>query len=132
MRAEAIVSVNYGPGPRHVSHALKRAGFDPFDRPLDRLLAGLRRHSPDAYRLVPGEPGRPDRWLARCPLHPDIGFALVIIDRGDDQEPDLWCKVGCPVGIVRYALAPDPERERAAEAAARVLIWAQTYRKGTA
>jgi hypothetical protein len=111
-------------GPRHISHALKRADFDPFDRPLDRLLAGLRCHSSDAYRLVPGEHGLPDRWLARCPLHPDVGFTLTV-----SEEGDLRCRAGCPEWAISYALLDDPERERAAAAVARALVWAQNYGK---
>jgi hypothetical protein len=111
-------------GPRHIRHALADVGFDPFQRPLDRLLAGLRRHSPDSYRLVPGEGDTPDHWIARCPLHVDAGFTLVLSEAGR-----LWCRVGCPEGIIRYALVDDPERERAAESAARVIVWAQNWKR---
>jgi hypothetical protein len=116
----AGVSVNYRRSPRHVSHALASAGFDPFSRRLDRLLAGLRRHSRDAYRLVPGEGHEPDRWLARCPLHPDVGFTLTV-----SEEGDLQCEVGCPDWAIRFALLDDPERERAAAAVARAIVWAR-------
>jgi hypothetical protein len=116
------VSVNYRRGPLHVSHARKRAGFDPFSRQLDRLLAGLRRHSSDAYRLIPGQGHEPDRWLARCPFHSDVGFTLTV-----SEEGDLRCGVGCPEWAVRFALLDDPERERAAAAVARAIVWAQSY-----
>lgn len=113
-------------GPRHISHALAGAGFDPFERPLDRLLAGLRAHSPDAYRLVPGERGDPDHWIARCPLHVDAGFTLVVTEGGG-----LSCRLGCPEWAVRCALLEwvDPERKRAAAAVARAIVWGQTYGK---
>jgi hypothetical protein len=39
----------------------------------------------------------------------------------------VWCKVGCPTGIVRYALLDDPEREREAERRAAVLLWARSF-----
>jgi hypothetical protein len=111
-------------GPRHISHALADAGFDPFERPLDRLLAGLRRHSSDAYRLVPGERGDADRWFARCPFHVDVGFTLTVTEAGD-----LSCRAGCPEWAIRYTLLGDPEREKAAEAAARVIVWAQNWKR---
>jgi hypothetical protein len=120
MQAEGAVRS----GPRHISRALADAGFDPFERPVDQLLAGLRRHTPDAYRLVPGEGDAPDHWIARCPLHVDVGFTLVLTEAGR-----LWCRVGCPEGIIRYALVDDPERERAASATARAIVWGQTYGK---
>jgi hypothetical protein len=111
-------------GPRHISAALKSAGFDPFERPVDRILAGLRRHTPDAYRLIPGERGGADRWLARCPFHPDVGFTLTITEAGG-----LSCRVGCPEWAITYALVDDPEREKAAAATARVIVWAQDWKR---
>jgi hypothetical protein len=115
--------------PRHITHALEAVGFDPFARPVDRLLAGLRAHASDAYRLVPGEANQPDRWIACCPLHVDVGFTLVVTDRGDDRKPAVWCRVGCPEKVIRRVLVPDPEAERAAAATARAIVWAQTYGK---
>jgi hypothetical protein len=109
---------------RHIRRALADAGFDPFQRPVDRLLAGLRRHAPDSYRLVVDERGGSDRWIARCPFHPDVGFSLTVTEAGG-----LWCKVGCPEWAITYALVDDPERERAAEAAARVIVWAQNWKR---
>jgi hypothetical protein len=110
------------PGPRHVSYAL--AGV------VDDLLAGLRAHGSDTYRLVPGQGDEPDRWAAICPMHPAAGRTLLITDRGDGREPEVWCRVGCPAGIVRYALLNDPEREREAERRAAVLLWAQSFKNG--
>jgi hypothetical protein len=101
---------------------------DPFDRPLDQLLEGLRWHARDAYRLIPGELGEPDRWRARCPLHPDAGFTLLLTELSSG-EVDLWCRTGCPEGVIRYALVPDPEREREAERRAAVLLWAQSFKR---
>lgn len=100
----------------------------PFERPLDRLLEGLRWHTPDAYRAIPGEGTAPDRWAARCPLHVAVGFTLLVTDRGD-REPDLWCQVGCPPNVIRYTLVPDPERDQKAEETAQALLWAQNYRR---
>jgi hypothetical protein len=105
------------------THALS-----PFDRPLDLHLQGLRAHSRDAYRLIPGKGDQPDRWICRCPLHPDVGLTLVLVDQGADHDPALWC-VGCPPAVVRYVLIPDPEREREAERRAAVLLWAQSARR---
>jgi hypothetical protein len=101
-----------------------RADQDPFERPIDRILAGLRRHTSDAYRLIAGERGDADRWLARCPFHVDVGFTLTITEAGG-----LSCRAGCPEWALRYALLDDPEREKAAEAAARVLVWAQNWKR---
>jgi hypothetical protein len=95
---------------------------------VDRLLERLRWHTPDAYRLVPGEGTAPDQWAARCPLHPDVGFTLLITDRGDDREADVWCRVGCPRNVIRYVLTPDPEREREARRRADTLVWAQNWK----
>jgi hypothetical protein len=97
--------------------------------PLDEFLKGLRRHASDAYRLVAGEGGDPDRWLARCPLHVDVGFTLVVTDRGDDREPGLWCRAGCPAWAIGYALVDDLEREQAAAAVARAIVYGQAYGK---
>jgi hypothetical protein len=42
--------------------------LEPFNRPLDRVLEGLRRVcGADAYRLVPGEGDDPDAWSAAVP-----------------------------------------------------------------
>jgi hypothetical protein len=101
---------------------------DPFERSVDRLLEGLRWHLRDAYRLIPAERDEPDRWRARCPLHPDAGFTLLITEL-PSGEADVWCRIGCPAGIVRYALIPDLEREREAERRAGVLLWAQSFRE---
>ena len=103
--------------------------LSPFDRPLDLHLQGLRAHSDDAYRLLPGKGDAPDRWVAKCPMHPDVGFTLILTDQGDDQDPELWCRLGCPEGVIRYALIDNPEREQRARAAAQVLVWAQSYRR---
>jgi hypothetical protein len=95
---------------------------------VDGFLEGLRRHSRDAYKLVPGQNGARDRWAARCPLHPSSGFHLVVVDEGDDREPSLWCKVGCPPRVIRYTLNFDAERDRVAAERAEVLVWAQNWR----
>jgi hypothetical protein len=106
---------------------------DPFARPLDRRLQGLRRHcGPDPYRLIPGDDS--DRWAARCPLHPGVtgawsAYTLVVADREHEQEPELWCRVGCPPWVIRYVLLPDPEREHEAAERARVLVWAQNWER---
>jgi hypothetical protein len=110
---------------------------EPFERPLDRLLEGLRWGcSPGAYGLIPGETCTPDRWAAKCPLHPDVGYTLLVTgclcDPGDPRcscEPAVWCQVGCPEWAIKYTLLPDPEREREAERRSAVLLWAQSYRK---
>jgi hypothetical protein len=100
----------------------------PFSRPLDRILEGLRRScQPDAYRLIPGEGDEADRWAARCPLHVDAGFTLLVTEDQAGGEPALWCRAGCPPAIIRYALVPDPERQREAERRAAVLLWAQSW-----
>jgi hypothetical protein len=104
---------------------------DPFARPLDRLLAGLRRHSPDAYRLIPGEHGLPDRWLAHCPLHVSTGHSMALLERADGDVV-LACAAGCPECVIRELLDPDTERERIAAARAAVLLWAQSYGKRAA
>jgi hypothetical protein len=112
-------------GPRHISRALADAGYEsPFDRPVDRILAGLRRHADDAYRLIPGERGGADRWLARCPFHPDVGFSLTVTEAGG-----LSCQAGCPEWAIRYALVDDPDRQKTTEAAARVIVWAQNWKR---
>jgi len=98
------------------------------ERPVDRTLAGLRWHSHDAYRLVSGQDGAGDRWAARCPLHPASDFSLVVVDEGDDREPSLWCKVGCPPQVICYTLSFDPERDRVAAERAEALVWAQNWR----
>jgi hypothetical protein len=99
----------------------------PFERATDRILEGLRRHcGPDAYRLIPGEGDAPDRWASPCPLHPSSGFSLLVTET--DGEPDLWCRVGCPRGWIRYVLTPDPERDREAARRAKAIVWAQNWR----
>jgi hypothetical protein len=101
--------------------------LDPFDRPLDRVLEGLRKAcGPDPYRLIPGRGDEPDRWAARCPLHPDAGYTLLVTGLPGD-EADLWCSIGCPPGVLRSVLVPDPEAEKLAAARAKVLLWAQSY-----
>jgi hypothetical protein len=116
-----------GSSPRHISSALKRAGFDPFQRPLDRLLAGLRAQASDAYRLEPGKDGRADAWLCRCPLHPDTGFSLTIVDRGDDQEPWMYCVVGCSPRLIEWTLGFHPEHDEKARALAEQLVAYQRW-----
>jgi hypothetical protein len=101
-----------------------RADVDPFERPLDRILAGLRRHADDAYRLIPGDGDEADRWTARCPFHVDVGFSLTVAEAGG-----LSCRAGCPEWAIRYALLDDPEREKAAEAVARAIVWSQTWKR---
>jgi hypothetical protein len=107
---------------------------NPFDRPLDRLLQGLRRQcGPDSYRLLPGQGDERDRWKARCPLHPGVaeawsGYTLLVTEL-PGHEADIWCQIGCPPWAIRYALLPDPEREREAERRAAVLLWAQSWKR---
>jgi hypothetical protein len=101
---------------------------DPFARPLDRVLTGLRAHcGADAYRA--GQ--ELDQWTARCPLHPDAGFTLDVRELPDGKVA-LRCRVGCPPKAIHNVLVPDPQREEAADATARALLWAQRYRSGTA
>jgi hypothetical protein len=118
---------------RAATHGVVRlappADADPFERPVDRVLEGLRRQCrPDPYRLVPGEGEAPDRWTARCPLHPDSGFCLIVTDCGE-RDPGLWCRVGCQAGVIRDVLLGNPGRDRLAAARAKVLVWGQNYRR---
>jgi hypothetical protein len=112
---------------RSPSSHLDRYVTNPFERPLDRLLEGLRWNARDSYRLIPSKGDAPDRWAARCPLHSSVGFTLLITDRGDDREPDIWCRVGCPPNVIRYVLVPDSERYQEATRRAETLTWAQRW-----
>jgi hypothetical protein len=105
---------------------------DPFDQPVDRLLLALRLAAPDAYRLVPGAGGAPDAWLCRCPLHPDAGFTLTVVDRGDSRDPLVSCRAGCPAVAVEVALGLDREHQAEAERRARTLMWARSWRRAAA
>jgi len=98
------------------------------DTDVDRVLEGLRCTTSDAYRLIPGEGEEPDRWRARCPLHADSGWSLLVAERGVG-DAELWCRVGCPPSILRQILLPDPEHERWVEAMASVLLWAQSVKR---
>jgi hypothetical protein len=105
---------------------------DPFCRPVDQLLTGLRQLAREyeldrVYELIPGKGGEPDRWRACCPFHPAAGFTVVITEL-PSGEADVWCRVGCAPGVVRSVLVPDPERQRQAEAYAQVLLWAQSFK----
>jgi hypothetical protein len=96
---------------------------DPFTRPLDRLLTGLRLHcGPDPY-VTRGV----GVWWARCPLHPDAGYSLLVTEQEEGREVELCCRVGCPPSVIRGLLVPDPEREAIAAARAAAIVWAQMW-----
>jgi len=76
---------------------------------------------------MPGDGTVPDQWAAKCPLHPDAGFTLLVTER-PGRDPDLWCRVGCPPNVIRYVLIPDPERDHEARRRADVLGWAQNWK----
>ncbi len=103
------------------------------DRPLDRILSGMRRLADEyglaepPYTLIPGVDGKPDAWLAVCPAHPAAGKTLLIVDRGDDAEPGLLCRIGCQPVSIRSILVPDLERWARAVAISKVLAWHQGY-----
>jgi hypothetical protein len=106
---------------------------DPFARPVDRMLAGLRQLAAEyeltepVYRLLAGIDDEGDAWMAVCPSHPISGYSLLIVDRGDDVTPTLRCRFGCwPAGIERI-LVPDPDRERQVAAMVKVLLWASSW-----
>jgi hypothetical protein len=102
----------------------RRESPDPFARPLDRLLASLRLHcGPDAYTTR-----GLGVWWARCPLHPDTGYSLLVTEL-PGEGIELCCRGGCPEAVIRELLDPDPEREGEAKSISRALVWAQTYRK---
>ncbi|MBA3262348.1 MAG: hypothetical protein H0T69_07770 [Thermoleophilaceae bacterium] len=107
---------------------------DPAARPLDRLLAGLREFArefeldPPPYRaLVPVGDAVADSWSAVCPHHEATGLSLLIVDNGDEVEPTLRCKYGCPPAGIRRILGPDPERDAQVAAVVEVLVWASTW-----
>ena len=102
---------------------------NPFARPLDRVLERLRRISRDAYRLVPGQGSAPDRWRARCPLHPDAGFTLWVVDYGDKHWPLIQCDIGCQPTVLWRLLRPELQAElnSRAEHRAEVLLWAKRW-----
>jgi hypothetical protein len=118
-------------GPAAETGTRTRNCTDPFARPLDRLLLGLRRHARDPYRLIPGEGKHRDRWLAVCPLHPSTGYSLALLERADGSVV-LACAAGCPDAVIRELLDPDPERERRAAEVARWFVWAQTWKRRAA
>ena len=91
------------------SRSRSRRPPDPFTRPLDRTLERLRELYPDAYRLLPG---RPDRWRARCPLHPDAGFTLELVDYGERRWPLASCSVGCSARVLWRMLRPELEAQQ--------------------
>jgi hypothetical protein len=73
----------------------------------DSLLAALRNHYADAYRVLVEIDGW--GWRARCPCNPSRGFTMVILDRGDHAEPEILCRHGCDPKAIRGELGcPTP------------------------
>jgi hypothetical protein len=48
-------------------------------------------------------------------------------DRGEEEQPGMFCSVGCSPSILRWAMDLDPEADARAEVVAKVLAWKQQY-----
>lgn len=83
--------------------------FDPFSRPLDRLILTLRREfgSDAVHGVFPDDPDeiRADYWRSVCPLHPSYPRTLTIRERrGPGSSLWLSCASECLPSLIAEEL----------------------------